>query len=156
MSITFEQLLTEKKATAKWVRNFIINTDKTGKSKQTAGYLGTRLPILEGYWDDLTRTHRSLMRFPEFVDSEYATTEEYETSVDEYATAKTELEACLVTLSNASTSTSDSTPIITTTASQNFREFHAPESTAKALATVFRWRPPQMGELQGSLHIYGH
>lgn len=80
MSATFEELLKEQRATAKWIQNIISNTDKTTKkSKQTAGTFHERLRFLDEYWDDIRRCHWLLIKFADFEESDYATNDEFTT-----------------------------------------------------------------------------
>lgn len=93
MELAFTQVLNEQLATAKWIENIVVNTDKaTKKNAQTVGSLGTRLAILGGYWDTFTSTHRQLLRFSEFEDSVYSKEDVYSTTMDMYVANKTELE----------------------------------------------------------------
>lgn len=54
------QLLNKQSQLASFIENFTTNTNKTGRANRTAGYLNTRIELLNNYFKDFCTNHFAL------------------------------------------------------------------------------------------------
>ena len=93
MSLSFDQILTEQRVTARYIENFVENTKKTIKqSNVTIGYLNRRLALLEDYWNIYHSNNRRLLLLKDYTDSDYYLNDEYGVTEEHYLTAASYIE----------------------------------------------------------------
>lgn len=56
-----KELLLQQRNNGDLIKNFIINTNKTGKSNQTKGFVQGRLTLLEKYWNNFEEIHNKII-----------------------------------------------------------------------------------------------
>lgn len=88
---TVEKLISQQSETQRVIANSIKNVKKAGKSNHTAGFLQSRMELLENYWKEYRTAHLNIAtaisssdeNYADYFDSYDLTEESYLTSLDE-------------------------------------------------------------------------
>ena len=156
MAAKFADLL-EQTDNSTRIRNFLTTTNRTPNENQSAGFLATRLSLLETYWSTFTSTHRSMTRFKECANRPYHEETVFDKTEEAYVKAQTQLRTSydvIVAASNvqppsqqtASTSATDAVMRQIQLPKINLPEFHGDPLEWESFRDLFK---PLVHNVQG-------